>query len=133
MGKYEDKWSISQEREFIENLLNQRFNFFLLFFSIIIAGIISAKTQLILIIVLLIGFVVCMILMATLIRAQQKLDIILEMLFSDSNHPVAIINEQAKSGFSARKGIGYFIPIFCCIVLGVGVILSIFGILKPQC
>ena len=31
-------WDMSQERAFIETLLNQRFNFFLAFFSLVIVG-----------------------------------------------------------------------------------------------
>lgn len=38
-------WDMSQERAFIENLLGQRFNFFLVFFSLTVAGSVNAKAQ----------------------------------------------------------------------------------------
>ena len=36
---------LSQEREFMENLLNQRFNFLLVFFSLVIAGALAARSH----------------------------------------------------------------------------------------
>ena len=35
-------WDMSQERAFLENLLSQRFNFFLVFFSLVVAGVLAA-------------------------------------------------------------------------------------------
>ena len=37
------RWDISQERAFIETLLGQRFNFFLVFFALISAGALNAR------------------------------------------------------------------------------------------
>jgi hypothetical protein len=132
MGNDHTGWDLSKERAFMENLLNQRFNFYLLFFSIVVAGALSARTQVMLNLILSIGFIICCLLMATLMRAQQKLDLILERLFESADHPVAVINRMATAGFSVRKTIGYVIPILCCAVLAVGVALAFLGVFVPQ-
>lgn len=78
---YRDKtspvWDMSQERAYIENLLAQRFNFFLVFFSIVMAGSVNAKTQHQLQIVLGIGSAICILFALVLARSQEKLDLCL--------------------------------------------------------
>jgi hypothetical protein len=122
-------WDMSQERAFIENLLSQRFNFFLVFFSIVIAGAVNAKLQSHLHIILGIGFLVCVLLALTLDRSQEKLDLILEELFADEKHPACIINKKATIGCSRRQIIGYTIPRLCCSLLLLGFIFSLLDIL----
>ena len=51
-------WDMSQERVFIENLLNQQFSFFLVVFSIVLAGALNSRAQFHLQIVLSMGSVV---------------------------------------------------------------------------
>jgi disulfide bond formation protein DsbB len=122
---------MSQERAFLENLLGQRFNFFLVFFGFVLNGSISAKTQVYLSTILVIGSFVCWSLALTLRRSQQKLDIILEDLFTDETHPATIVNERCdKTGSRGkRKIIGYWIPTVCCVILTIGAALAVFGIL----
>lgn len=130
----EDKspaWDMSQERAFIENLLGQRFNFFLVFFSLVIAGSVNSKTQLHLQIILGIGTAVCVLLATTLTRSQEKLDLILDDLFSDPSHPATIINNRAKPCGSRRKVIGSVIPRLCCSLLIVGFICALTDVLQP--
>jgi hypothetical protein len=78
-------WDISKEREFIENLLCQRFNFFLAFFSIVSAGAIgtihyeAGKVNVIAsAVILLVGGFICWLIRSVLSRSQEKLDIILD-------------------------------------------------------
>ncbi|MBF8274973.1 MAG: hypothetical protein HW390_46 [Candidatus Brocadiaceae bacterium] len=123
-------WDMSQERAFIENLLSQRFNFFLVFFSLVVAGSINAKIQFQLQIILGIGSLICTLLASTLERSQEKLDLILKDLFSDESHPATIINKHASKGGSRRRVIGIIIPRLCCTVLLLGFIFSLFGILQ---
>jgi len=122
-------WDMSQERAFMENLLVQRFNFFLVFFGFVLNGSINAKTQTYLTAILVIGSVVCRLLALTLRRAQQKLDLILQDLYTDDTHPVTIINEKCnKTGSRGkRKIIGFWIPPICCFVLTAGAVLACFG------
>lgn len=124
-------WDMSQERAFIENLLGQRVNFFLLLFSLVIAGAISSKNQQHLIIVLVLGAIICWLLALTIFRSQQKLDLILDELMKNEEHPVAIIDKKAK-GISMRRIIGYIVPISCSISLTIGALLSWANILNAS-
>lgn len=123
-------WDMSQERVFIENLLNQRFSFFLVVFSLVIAGAINSKTQLHLRIVLTLGAIVTTLFAAVLGRSQEKLDLIPSDLFSDPTHPAAIIDRRATEGGSRRRLIGIWIPRICCVALIAGAALAWFGVLQ---
>lgn len=118
-------WDMSQERVFIEQLLNQRFNFFLTIFTLVIAGAINAKQQLHLQIILCLGLAIEFALASLLARSQEKLDLILRDLFSDSSHPATIIDARAKPEGSRRRLVGVWIPRTCCVVLFLAVILAL--------
>ncbi len=122
-------WDMSQERAFIESLLGQRFNFFLVIFSLVMAGALNAKAQIHLQIVLGIGAIVCSLFASVLTRSQEKLDLILEDLFSDESHPATIINKRSKNGGSRRRVVGIWIPRICSGVLIIGFVLSLCGTL----
>jgi phosphotransferase system glucose/maltose/N-acetylglucosamine-specific IIC component len=108
-----DHWDLSQERAFIENLLGQRFNFLLIFFSIFVAGAVEARDSALLqACVLSLGAVISIFLVLAIRRAQEKLDLILDILFATRNHPVAVINKLATKR-SRRKLIGHLVPIIC--------------------
>lgn len=87
-------WDMSQERVFLETLLNQRFGFFVVFFGVVIAGAANAKVQQHLTIILTLGFVIELLLWPLIYRAQYKLDLIVEYLTSDESHPMTIIDEE---------------------------------------
>ena len=123
-------WDMSQERVFIENLLNQRFSFFLVVFSLVLAGAINSKAQLQLQIVLTLGAIITTLFAAVLGRSQEKLDLILNDLFSDSSHPAAIIDSRANKEGSRRRLIGFWIPRICCVVLIAGAALAWVGVLQ---
>ena len=110
------RWDISQERAFTETLLGQRFNYFLIFFSLVVAGAVNAKDAVTQALVLSMGAAICFCLMLTIYRAQQKLDLIIGVLMKDSEHPVSVIDGLAK-GPSRRRLIGYYIPAFCSVML----------------
>ncbi len=123
-------WDMSQERAFIETLLVQRFNFFMIFFSLVIGGALNAKVQLHLQIVLTLGAIICSLFASVLGRTQEKLDLILDDLFQDPSHPATIINNRARKTGSRRKLIGIWIPQLCALILILGAILSLFNIIK---
>jgi len=126
-------WDMSQERVFIENLLNQRFNFFLVVFSVVLAGSINSKAQLQMQIILSIGAIITCLLSTVLGRSQEKLDLVLADLFSDPSHPAAIINKRAKEGGRRRRLVGKWIPRLCCAILIIGAVLAWFNVLQvPQ-
>ena len=116
-------WDISQERAFMETIVGQRFNYFMVFFSLVMAGGVNARDDYLLqSLVFTIGTIALTMLSSVLARAQQKLDLILVSLFRDPTHPATIINEQAKGG-SRRKMIGYALPRFClCSLTGLSVL-----------
>lgn len=120
-------WDISQERAFMENLVIQRVNFLIVFFSLVVAGSINSQNNKILqFSILVAGIVITGVLAMTVIRSQQKLDIILKDIFMDKNHPATIANTKAK-GFSVRKLIGYFLPFVCVFFLVIMSIFSFYG------
>ncbi|GHV91925.1 hypothetical protein AGMMS50268_24320 [Spirochaetia bacterium] len=91
---------IANEREFMENLLCQRFNFFITFFAIIIAGAcaslemelkIATMNLIICSIILEIGLLILRPISKTIERAQVKLDIILKY-YCSKNHPNNAVN-----------------------------------------
>jgi disulfide bond formation protein DsbB len=110
-------WDMSQERVFMENLLGQRFNFFVVFFSVVIAGSINSKSQFLAAIVLTVGVVIALLFARVLARTQEKLDLILQDLFTDPSHPAKIIDDRATKTTSKRRIIGHTIPRLCCGVL----------------
>jgi hypothetical protein len=124
-------WDMSQERVFEETLLNQRFNFFLLFFSLVAAGSVNARTQVLFDAILAVGTIVCLLLALVLARTQQKLELILTDLFADDSHPATIIDRRVrKRTGSRRRLIGLYIPWICCTILVIGLVLALAGIVK---
>ena len=126
------RWDMSQERAFIENLLGQRFNFLLVFFSIVVAGSVQARElPLLQALVLTLGAGIVLCLTLVIARAQQKLDIILGLLFENQQHPARVANDRARGG-SRRKLIGYVVPRICFCTLAIWTAaswLDVFGIL----
>jgi len=129
--EYIELWT--QERNFVENLLCQRFNFLLLTFSVILAGALSAKYLLIATAVLFIGTTICILVSLTIYRIYVKLDHILKLLNDVPNHPVKIIREKVKA--LGKKGlfgnlwiIGWVIPALCCTILTISLAVCIYKI-----
>jgi hypothetical protein len=117
-------WDMSQERAFIENLLSQRFNYFILFYSIIVAGFVSTNNIIYCQIILTLGAVITFLFARVLRRSQQKLDLILGYLFKDDLHPAKIIDDRAIGCIgSKRKIIGIVIPTICYLTLSIGALL----------
>jgi Flp pilus assembly protein protease CpaA len=127
-------WDISQDRAFIETLLGQRFNFLLIFFSVFIAGGVNARdTPLLQAIVLTIGAVIALLLMLAVNRAQEKLDIALNIIFEeDPDHPATVLNQRARKGGSRRKIVGYAIPWICFLTLLIWSFFAWNAAIKPK-
>lgn len=120
-------WDMSQEREFTENLFCQRFNFFLVVFSLVAAGAAAANTQPKLVSILWIGFVICFLLALTIYRNYIKLDWIHRHLHKAKEHPIHLVGEGIKplgawGLFPVNSIIGRWIPLFSCVVLLIGAI-----------
>ena len=117
---------MGSERDYMENLLNQRFNFLIVFFSIVIAGAVSSNCDIHYTIILIIGAVISCLITLTIWRCQRKLDLIMEAL--PETHPAKLIDTRAGQRGSVRRIIGYIIPTLCSLILTTGAILACFGI-----
>lgn len=127
----QDTWSMSQERAFMENLLCSRFNFFLVFFSLVINAAVSATDARYFKIILTLGTAISIPFALTIVRAQMKLNVALnDHLFKTEEHPAKILNDKCPD-FSMRNWIGYWIPLACCAALALGAILAWTGCLTP--
>ena len=105
---YEDKWTMSEERAHMENLVNTRLNFFLVFFAAIIGGLISSVDKgniLLLQVVSISGTLICFLLFLMIYRANQKFDLIMQVIYTENdykNNPIVKIN-NALQKFSSTK------------------------------
>ncbi|WP_374375186.1 hypothetical protein [Dongia sp.] len=138
-GNPASEWSMSDEREFMENLLNQRFNFFMLVFAIVIGSAVQVKEQLHLQLLLSVGAILLMMFLPTLYRAQVKLDKIIWILKKRSKesgklHPVTEVDkeliEDGHCNWSVRRYIGFYIPTVCTLMMLAGMGTAWLGILQ---
>jgi len=135
-----ETWDFSQERQFIENLLCTRFNFFLVFYSLVVIGFVTTAECIYKPIILILGSAISILLALVIYRSHLKLGLILKNhLDIGSNkptHPAGIIDQECNQSdgwvhklFSVRWIIGWLIPLLCCLSLLVGAILSCFNII----
>ena len=99
--KARENWDMSQERAFMENLLNKRFHFFLIFYSIVVGGYLNAKDQLQILTILVLGILIAFPLALTISRAGYRLTLIVRELYRNKNHQITLIRDRAR-GFSVR-------------------------------
>lgn len=116
-------WTISNEREFFENLYVGRFNYFLVVFSLFLtAGFANNFTNL-KYIVFYAGFLVLLACWIPLYRGFKKHDRIMRIIFNDVlEHPAAIIEkimreEGYKPYFKVSYWMGIYIPFLCITIL----------------
>ncbi|MFC1525887.1 hypothetical protein ACFL6X_03635 [Candidatus Latescibacterota bacterium] len=132
-------WDMTQERVFLEQLVGQRSNFLLVFYSLVIAGAVSSRQQIHLQCILLLGFFITLLTSLSVYRAHRKSDLAIRRLFKTTGHPAATINDLCnklpllKRGFSARWAAGWVIPLICTLSLLVGLGCSCYPrVLHPQ-
>lgn len=136
-----EDWDLSQERAFIENLLCQRFNFLLVFYSLVVAGAFTTTSQRNFNIALTVGALVTSLFALPIARAQHKLDLILRRLGElHPSHPARMTDVWASDlsmvpviirpivRYSRRDVIGYWIPLLCALSLWVGALLAWAGV-----
>jgi len=124
-------WGLAEERQFMENLVCQRFNFLLVFFTLVVGGAIACEEQLHLKIILWLGTIIILPMTLTIIGAHWKLEQILKRIFEEENHAITVIH-RAGRGYSVRWMIGYLIPAFCAVVLILGAFLASNGVLQVK-
>jgi hypothetical protein len=122
-------WDMSQERALCMATLNQRFNFVLVFASVIVAAAINSREGLLRAVVLTLGALICLLLalaIYTLARMQGR---ILLHILTDETHPGTIV--QAGSAlFVGRWVVGYVVPTILWTALTVGAVLAWWDHLK---
>ena len=111
-------------QQYLEHLVNTRFNFFLLFVAVVVGASMSSDSPSGTVLILIIGALVSVPVALTIARAQLKLDLAFARVLEDENDPARIINDEARGRFppSMGKWIGYWIPLFCVGLLVVGAI-----------
>jgi hypothetical protein len=118
-----NEWSMSEERELMENLLCQRFNFFLVLFALFILSATTCRDDTTSGVILAMGFLLCLMVWMTVYRAHVELHWIMqERIYKTEKHPAKIVNDEIKrrgllSLFSVSRWIGVVIPAVCCVIL----------------
>ncbi|HEY5741297.1 MAG TPA: hypothetical protein VIS99_02045 [Terrimicrobiaceae bacterium] len=128
------EWDMSDEREFMENLLCQRFNFFLVMFSLILTAAFTSQSDLGRTMILATGAFLSLFVWLTIYRAHVKHHWIMRHLYDRPEHPAAIVNSAVKDLgprglFSVSRYIGIVIPWLCIAVLVSLTVLSICRVL----
>ena len=110
-------WTISTERDYLENLFVGRFNYFLVVFSIIVtAGFTTPMDDKYW--VFFSGGLLLLACVVPLYRAYRKHDIVMKIIFRIPDHPTFLLDKvMKKSGFSGTfvvsKWQGKYIPFLC--------------------
>ncbi len=129
-------WNFYNEREFIENLFNQRFNYLILMYSLFLTALTMVKTKENQVILMILGTVFSLLIGLNLYRAFIKLDILLKILHHlDKDQVFPVIQKEVdelgwKALFSVNSITGVVIPLICFLTFLAGLILSLCDILK---
>ncbi|MFH0920737.1 MAG: hypothetical protein V1913_10280 [Fibrobacterota bacterium] len=131
-------WNFSHEREFVENLFCQRFNFLLVIYSLFITAAASTESQTTLIIILFLGAFLSFLVSLTIWRIYAKLIVNLRIIHRLPKHPFEFIQKETdalgwRGLFQVNFIIGKIVPIFCTISLALGFILACLGIVNADC
>ena len=125
---------LREERNHIEGILNQRFNYFIIIFGLIVATIPYLKNLILLMIVFLLGTFIEFILALSIARAQRRLDVSIEMSIEEGSILKEIIKRADKGCClipgrrSVRRWIGYYVPFITTTILIIFSVILIFSI-----
>ena len=127
-----EAWTWSEEREFVENVINQRFNFLLVLFAFILTAATQVNSEFQLQVLLWLGVLTVVPVSVTIAAASSALEGIFRELFKDASHPA--IQSQPTFPFPrARLLIGYVVPAVCSLTMIVGALFASTGHLwKPS-
>jgi hypothetical protein len=163
---------ISQERDHLESIIANRFNFFIAFLTAVITGAaailffnfdknsklgeIPPQNLIICLAILILGGVILLLIKATIKRGQVRLNILIDCIMTDEQHPnTQILNiikkiqegdtkyseiveekkylNSVKKTKSRRKYIGYCIPSYCLCVLAALIIVVSYMLICYYC
>lgn len=123
---------LEEERQFVEEILNERFNFFMVFFSIIAAGAASTSNQVLFRWILSLGAFISVFLTFAIYRSYFKQRILFKQFKIDNpDHAAAWADDEAKrtckSLFTVVWILGWFIPIVCTVAISIAALLAWLG------
>jgi preprotein translocase subunit SecE len=113
-----EKWDVNRERVFLENLMQTRFNFFLVVFGLWMVTVASITPKLPKLVFLGFGIVICSLLWLTIRRICKKVIAALGLLGTDAKHPMKQVASAAGEDrfirwVTSNQLIGYIIPVLC--------------------
>jgi hypothetical protein len=106
-------WSFYLEREFIENLMANRFNCLLVMYSLFITAFVGASNARIKVIILILGLIITLLVSLTIYRVYVKLIILLKFLHDlEENDVVPFVDREVDAmKYFAFFGVNRFIAI----------------------
>jgi hypothetical protein len=123
-------WDLNDERELLITMLNQRFQFLLLFVSLVANGAVSAKQQSHLQVLLTFGATVGWMVTYALALSQRRLDFILDALRKDRTHPYTAVCDGVGSHRRAQAVLSYWVATVCCLALSAAAAAAFAGWLR---
>ncbi|MDL2313323.1 hypothetical protein LJC68_10660 [Bacteroidales bacterium OttesenSCG-928-B11] len=115
--------NLQDEKNHIENLLNTRFNFFMMILLAIIASLFTIKNINQLIVILILGSIIETCLFLVIARAQVKLEFYLKEIRKDIDEAEynANVYANSKKNFLINKSrfkiVGYYLPLVIVLIL----------------
>ena len=91
-----EEWTVSEEREFMENLFNQRMNFYIVVYSLVVTGVLMAEQPGEKQMVLGMGIFLCAVLVLSLYRGCHKMLLLLTYLHRTKGHPVRLAGKLSS-------------------------------------
>jgi hypothetical protein len=114
-------WTFYEEREFLENLLQTRFNFLITVYAIFFNTFFLTKGDFSRIVILLTGFTITLLIFITICRIYKKVDVLLSVLYELDNKETEkyntsqvikdLLKEKDKEKKGVNKIIGFYIPL----------------------
>lgn len=130
-------WNFYNEREFVEILLSQRFNYLILVYSLFVSAVATVYNlhpKILLVIVFLLGTIVVRLICITIFRIYAKVIINLDILDClGGKHVFHFIRKETKARkikYSyANKILGVYMPNFCFYTMLLGLFFSVIRII----
>ncbi|MDR1517945.1 MAG: hypothetical protein LBS52_07630 [Dysgonamonadaceae bacterium] len=129
------EWTLTQERGYMEKLQLERFNYFLVAFTLITTAGFANNFSNYKSMIFFFGAFLLLMCWIPIFRATKKLNCILKIIYNADNHTITIIenllrNRGFKHFFVVSHWIGYYIPALCILFLSIIGFLVFFDIMK---
>jgi hypothetical protein len=128
--KKNNDWTFYQEREFVENLLQTRFNFLIAVYTLFLLAFFQANNNETKMVILFLGLIIVGIMGLVICRTYIQFDIIMKILYKFDEYHVFLIRKKELNArklklFDSNPFIGCVIPIFLflsIIIMGIMII-----------